>query len=125
MLAKLSTTWICCSRSSSRSGPFQMILHAQLLARLVGAGVHRLPELVRRALGTTATAFNCRRGQLTDVAAATREQSAQRDRARAHGTNRCPPSQASAFQIGPSGKVCAAIDSALMAIALPGASGMR
>ena len=53
---KFSTTWICCSRSSSRSGPFQMIVTsipsaAQLALGLDGAGVDGLPVLVGRPLG--------------------------------------------------------------------------
>ena len=30
-LRKPSTTWICCSRSSSRIGPFQITLHVDAL----------------------------------------------------------------------------------------------
>ena len=49
-----STTCTCCSRSSSRSGPFQMIstgaLRGELALRADRAGVDALPELVGRAL---------------------------------------------------------------------------
>ncbi len=53
---KPSTTWICCSRSSSRIGPFQMHLdrragRGQFGGGLLGADADAGPVLVRRALG--------------------------------------------------------------------------
>ena len=48
-LMKPSTSEICESRSSSRSGPRQMTVHVELLCRFLRAGVNALPEHVRRA----------------------------------------------------------------------------
>ena len=49
-LTKPSTSETCESRSSSRSGPRQMIVDAELLAGAFGAGADALPEVVRRPL---------------------------------------------------------------------------
>ena len=49
-LTKPSTSDTCESRSSSRSGPRQIDVDAELLAGAVRAGVNALPEHVRRAL---------------------------------------------------------------------------
>ena len=53
-LMKPSTTWICCSRSSSRIGPFQMMRTGvpggrELGGGLLGADADARPVLVRRA----------------------------------------------------------------------------
>ena len=66
-LANDSTTCTCCSRSSSRRGPFQRIstvdaLRGEVALGLDRPGVDRAPELVGRALGDEGDAErSCRR----------------------------------------------------------------